>query len=194
MKNSNRLLSIITIVLLVANIVTLSMLWFSHHRPGPDKGKAGMQDGPFEYICKELSLTPEQKTAYGKLKEENQQAQQPLRDSMGKAKDAFFSLLKNEQVPDSLLKDYSERSSRISEAFDMLNFRHFQQVRALCNPEQKKKFDSLIITVIHQMAPQRHGPPPGDRRPPPPPHGKGREGEHDRPEMGPPPPPPGKEE
>jgi protein CpxP len=207
---NNRWFTVITLLLLTANIVTLALLWTNkkpereYFNPPPPPQQPGGQ--VFEFITHELKLDSTQQEAYKKLRDEHQSQVRPLQDSIGKAKDRFFDLLKQENVSDSLVENFSKKIGSLEQQRDVFTFRHFQKLRAICTKEQKARFDSVIQQALHQMAPRRPGPGvgkerpgmenrnegplpkpgmrPGEKRPPPP------DGEM-RPAGGPPPPPPG---
>ncbi len=183
---NNRWLSVITLLLLTANIVTLTLLW-THKSNGrsdikPPSPSLGGQ--AFEFLTHELKLDSAQQEAYKKLSNEHRARQRELQDSIGKAKDNFFELLQQENVTDSLLKIFSRKVGELEQQRDILTFKHFQKLRALCNKEQQIKFDSIIQEVLKHMGPAKRpqGPPPpgmddperrppgmenGDRKPPP---------------------------
>jgi len=183
MKNftNNPLLSIITLLLLTANIVTLALLWT--HKTA-EKERREMQPPPaggggqvFEFVSNKLKLDSAQREAYKKFRDEHQAGQKPLQDSIRKAKDAFFTLLRQANAPDSLIMADSRKTSEAEQQLEILTFRHFQKLRAICNADQQKKFDEIIQDVLRRMAPpRRQGPPPGregegpgrDHLPPPP--------------------------
>lgn len=177
MNNStnNRWLLVVTLILVTANIVTLALLWTNKTGKG-EKFPPLRQEQVFEFVSNELKLDSVQKEAYKKLRDEHQAGQKPLQDSIRKAKDALFSLLEQGNVADSMLQSYSKRAAEAEQQLDLLTFKHFQKLRAICDPEQQKKFDSIIKDVLRRMAPpKRQGPPPereGDRPgregPPPP--------------------------
>jgi len=158
---NNRWLSVITLLLLTANIVTLALLWTNKkpakEHPDPAPGQA------FEFITRELKLDPAQQDAYAKLREEHQADVRPLQDSIRKAKDKFFELLKAENVSDSLVREYSKKTGELEQRRDVVTFRHFQKLRALCIKEQQSRFDSIIQDALRRMGrPGRPpGPPPG---------------------------------
>jgi periplasmic protein CpxP/Spy len=174
---SNRWLSFITLLLLTANIITLALLWTnkSHEKvndklPPPPDGRA------FEFIIQELKLDSAQQLAYAKLREEHQLGQRENRDSINKAKDNLFELLKQSNVTDSTLNIYSSRIGYFEQQRDVVNFKHFQKLRVICTKEQQIKFDNIIREAMRRMGGprgQQGPPPPGmekeDRRPPPPP-------------------------
>ena len=182
MKNftNNPLLSILILLLLTANIVTLALLWTN--KSGDKRGKElpppGVGGGQvFEFVSNELKLASAQREAYKKMRDEHQAGQKPLQDSIRKAKVEFFSLLQQPHVPDSWIEAGSKRASEAEQQLDLLTFKHFQKLRAICNEDQQKKFDEIIQDVLRRMASRRQGPPPGRG------DGPGQGGEH-----GPPPP------
>jgi len=173
MKNftNNRWLGIAIIILLLANIVTLVLLWTNKNKPG---GMPPQQEQAFQFVTEQLQLTQQQQDAYKKLRDDHRAAQRLIQDSIHDAKDAFFALLQQPNVPDTVLNAAAKKCSALDEQADLLTFRHFQQVRAICTAEQQKKFDTIIKDVLRRMASGRpQGPPPngrgpGDNMPPPP--------------------------
>ena len=76
-----------------------------------------------------------------------------------------------------MVENFSKKIGNLEQQRDVFTYRHFQKLRAICNNEQKIKFDSIIQQALHQMAPakgRRSGPgqegmrPGDDDRPPPP--------------------------
>lgn len=172
---NNRWLTIITLLLLTANIVTLALLWTNKKPdreefiPPPPPQQPGGQ--VFEFISNELKLDSTQQENYKKLREEHQSQVRPLQENIGKAKDSFFDLLKQENISDSIVESFSEKIGYLEEQRDVFTFRHFQKLRAICTNEQKIRFDSIIQQALRQM-----GPPRGPR----PEFGKDRPGEQRR--------------
>jgi protein CpxP len=168
MSNStnNRWLTIVTLLLLTANIVTLALLWVNkkpdrEYRNAPPQPLPGGQ--VFEFITHELKLDSAQQEIYKKLREEHQGQVRPLQDSIGRSKDSFFDLLKQENVSDSLVANLSKKIGDLEQQRDVVTFRHFQKLRAICSKEQKIKFDSIIQQALRQMGRPR-GPRPGPRQ------------------------------
>ena len=188
-NNNNRWLTILTLLLVTANIVTLTLLWTGHRKgEREERGMPPPAQGPvFEFLNNELKLDSSQREAYRKLREEHQQAQKAIQDSIRKQKDAFFALLQQTGVADTEIEAAAKKISDTQQKLELLTFRHFQKLRALCNAEQQKKFDSIIQDVLRRMGPQRNrmGPPrppegiekEGPGRFPPPPPGQGPENE-----------------
>ena len=171
---NNRWLTVVTLLLLTANIITLALLWTTKN-----KDRGNMRPAPggqvFEFLTKELKLDEQQQEAYKKLRDEHQQARRGIQDNIRMAKDEFFALLKKPDVSDSLINAYNRKAAEANQRLDEITFKHFQKLRAICNKTQQQTFDSIIQEALHRMAPpRREGPPPPsmndpERRPPPPP-------------------------
>ena len=179
MSNStnNRWLSVVTLLLLTANIITLALLW-TNKKNERDSDKPQPQQGGqvFEFITHELTLDSTQQQAYKKLREEHQAGVRPLQDSIRKAKDRFFDLMQDTNVTEYIIQEYSKKIGELEQQREVFNFKHFQKLRAICNKEQQIKFDKIIKDVLRRMGgPKRpQGPPPPERddrreRKPPPP-------------------------
>ena len=170
---NNRWLSVVTLLLLTANIVTLVLLWTTKNK---DRGDMKPPPGGqvFEFLTNELKLDTQQQEAYKILREEHQQARRGIQDNIRMAKDEFFALLKKPDVSDSLINAYNHKAAEANQQLDEITFKHFQKLRAICNKTQQQTFDSIIQEALHRMAPpRREGPPPTgmkdpERRPPPP--------------------------
>ena len=155
---NNRWLSIITIILLIANIATLILLWSNKKNERDDQKRPPAPGAVFEFVSKELRLDSLQREAYRKLRDEHKAGQRSIRDSIRKVKDAFFALLSQSNVADSVVQAAARKASETESQLEVLTFRHFQKLRAICNPDQQKKFDAIIQDVLRRMAPRRGRP------------------------------------
>jgi Spy/CpxP family protein refolding chaperone len=168
---NNRWVPVITLLLLTANIVTLTLLWTNkktvgreeHRFPPPPQGQV------FEFLTRELKLDAAQQEAYKKLRDEHQAGVRDIRENIQrKAKEDLFELLKKPAVSDSEVHVYSSKAAAADQQLDEFTFHHFQKLRAICNPDQQKRFDEIIQEALQQMGPRRPGPPPGMGDGPPP--------------------------
>ena len=101
-------------------------------------------------MAKELNMTDQQKKDHKLLKEEHFKNIKPLFDSVKAAKTAFFSLLKDSVVSDSILNTYSQRISERQAAIDKLTFAHFKRIRNLFTAEQQPKFDEFVQKMMQR--------------------------------------------
>ncbi len=168
-------MSVLILLLLTANIVTLVLLWTNKKNNNYGNKMPVQPNGQvFEFVTRELRLDSVQQQQYKLLREEHQAGQRPLQDNIRKAKDDFFILLQQGTVADSLLQMRSSKVAAEEQLLELYTFKHFQKLRALCNKVQQSKFDSIIQEVLKNLGPARRppGPPPGmgngDNKPPPP--------------------------
>lgn len=177
--NKNKWGTIAFILLVILNMATLAAFWIMKDR------RMGMRQEPrfgvVDFLVKELGFDSIQKQKLMGLRDEHQTKIMDLRKNNREAKNAFFNLLPQAEIPDSILMKAAAASVRNDQELDILTFRHFQQIRMLCTDAQKKKFDSVIKEVLRMSAP----PPPGRMEAPP--HQRG-DGPPPHNEGGPPPP------
>ena len=171
---NNSWLYVISGLLITANIVTLAMLWI--HKNGHEDKQHFPPAGQdvFSYLSNELKLDKQQQEAYAAMKDAHHEAAQKLQDSIRTTKDALFTLLKQGNVTDDAVMQLGNKEASLNIQLDTLTFHHFQKVRALCNPDQQKKFDNIIQEALRMMG-RPQGPPAG-------PHGGPHDGPPPRPE------------
>lgn len=177
LQAKNKWLTILVVVLLALNAATLALFWIG-------KTREGNQPPPpppaTTYLVKELGLDTTQQNQLKALIDQHRKAAELLRVGIKNAKDSLFELVKHPETSDSAKRMLSAAASSRMAELDLLTLDHFRQIRALCNPEQQKKFDAIIHEVIGRMGPSRpppppsggpgrpEGPPPGPEAPPPP--------------------------
>jgi Spy/CpxP family protein refolding chaperone len=173
----NRVFTWLLGLLLLANAVTLVMFWLG--RPKPENGPKG---GASEFLVQQLNFNDQQKQQFEDLAKEHRARAQEIRPKIRAAKDAMFELVKQPGVSDSMKQEAAAKASEYIMQLDLYTLDHFQKLRAICNPEQQKKFDQILSQLTMMIANQRppggqgrdlqgrdlQGPPPGDEMPPPP--------------------------
>lgn len=179
--NKNKWWLIAVIVLLVVNTATLTIFWLErkgHNLLGGRPKGAEAQ----AFLIKELALDSAQQVQYLELVKTHREGTNAIKKQLRDAKDAFFNLISDSTVSEAAIKQAADSASAIEAQIDLLTFKHFQQIRSICTPSQKAKFDSVIKTVVKMMGPSQQrpqGPPPHGmhrgQRPdgPPPPDGEG---------------------
>lgn len=155
--NRNKWWAIAFLILIALNIATLTTFWLLKEKRGSPGPGSGLRVADF--LVKELGFDSIQKQKLLQLRDEHQRKISDLRKGNREVKDAFFDLLKQPGIADSTVERVANRSFIFDEQSAVLTFRHFQQIRNLCNDEQKKKFDAVIHEVIRMMAPPQPGPP-----------------------------------
>ncbi len=161
--NRNRRWTLAFLLLLTLNIAALSFtaFWLIKNRNAgrPHEPKGGVTG----FLVKELGFDAIQQEKLQELITDHRKQVMDIRKHNRAAKDAFFALLKEPEVGDSLLEQSARKATAFDQQLDMITFRHFQQVRKLCTAAQKEKFDAIIQEVLSMGAPppgNPHGPPP----------------------------------
>jgi hypothetical protein len=153
MRNStNKILAIAVVLLLLVNI---AMVIFIVKGKKPSDSRRGKGSNPVEMMEKELNMTVQQKSEVKKLRDEHFAKIRPLFDSVRAAKSAFFSLIKDPNVSDSMLSIYDKRITETQAAVDKLTFAHFRSVRALLNPDQQIKYDEFVQKMMQRAGGRR---------------------------------------
>lgn len=184
--NKNNILVSLVILLLLANTATLVNYWMKRPK-GP---KAPPPAQPSQYLINTLKLDKGQQEKYLALVKEHQEASMPLLKQLKASKDSMFQLIGQNDISDSLVMKAANQAGKVMEELDLLTFRHFREVRKICNPGQQEIFDNIIQDMLSMMGPRgRPGGPggPGRKAGPDGPGMEGHDGGPDRLPDGPPP-------
>ncbi len=133
---NNKTLLIIIGVLLVSNLALL----FMYFKPGTPPPR-----NPGDFMIRELNLDQAQSAQFRTLFDSTKSRNKPLYDSVRFYKDQLFGYLKQPAASDSLLQSTIRRMNVFEDSTLMNNYRHFQAIRAFCNPEQQQRLDSVIL-------------------------------------------------
>jgi len=144
---NNRVLLLITSVLLVANIGLLYYFVFNK----PEKPSRPPIINPIEKVKIEVGLNDEQAVAYDSLRSQQFRNMKPLFKELTKSKEDFFSLIYQQGVSDSVLNSYASRIGEKQMELDISTFHYFQSIKALCTEEQKPKMDSFITQIVKRI-------------------------------------------
>jgi hypothetical protein len=159
----SRFFKIIIVVLLLINIGTLGFLWLGRERPRqhmpPPPPPEERPDGPGRpggaaaFLREQLQLTEAQETAYRKMREQHHATVVAIRDEMKEHKKALYTLLKSadSNIIHTDEQRWLDSLAAAQRRIEMITYRHFREVRALCSPQQQQKFDQVIGEALEQM-------------------------------------------
>jgi hypothetical protein len=167
------------LLLLLLNAGTLVFMFRWH----ADKTAAANDngEGPAAFIIQTLQLDAQQQERFAGLRREHQQAIRLVRGQDRQLHDAYFGLLKTDHPDIAKVDSLAALIGTLENRLSKITFDHFQQLRALCRDDQKKRFDDTIDEIARRMGPGRRQQPGG-----PPPPGRERPGDGPPPEDGPP--------
>jgi len=161
--NKPRLISIIAAILLVLNVVLLYTL---------QKGKKHPKKGfnPVEMISHKLDFNEEQKSELEEIIHFHRRESRKINEQRKQMRDQLFGSLKTEGQTDKEDQDQLiEKLAELQKASERLTYEHFEQIKNLCSPAQKERFDSFVDELGKRPGPggpqHRPGPPPPRHRP-----------------------------
>ncbi len=138
----NRFYIFIIVGLLISNLL---LVIFMLMRKPPHHSE------PQDLIIERLHFDEKQVQQYDGLIQQHRMQIREKEHEMMDAKTHYYSLLKNNDIKgeDSLVKKIGEVSMQI----EKINFKHFQEIRKICHPDQRKDFDHLIDELESLFAP-----------------------------------------
>ena len=162
-RTKDKFLIGLVLLLVLANITSISMFWLGKPNQKPDRQKGT----PSAFLINELKFDKKQQEQLEIFRQEHKQAAEPLREQLAMSKNLFFKLLEQPALADTQIINAENAVTAITQKLDLLAFDHFKKVRKICTEIQKEKFDKIIGQVAHIIGNPRNPPPPGDNRPPP---------------------------
>jgi len=149
--NNNKLLLFVVAVSLLANIVMLIYFVWSRESSRRNLHREKQISPIALFLEKQVGFNQQQMAAYNELRQQNRKKMSPLFEDIRLTKVRFYQYLKQPDTPDSVLKAGAALIGDKQSGLDFHTFQNFKQVRTLCTPEQRLKYDSLISGVIEQM-------------------------------------------
>jgi Spy/CpxP family protein refolding chaperone len=155
---NNKALIFLVVILLLSNIGLLLyfLLWKkpSHKPSGPPKGEFSIVD----FMKKEIGFNDEQTKQFQQLHELNRDSLKTIGDSIRSSKNVLYKLMQqSSHASDSAVNAAIRTLSIYQQRMEVNMFRHFERVRAICNPEQQVKLDSMVVRMNNRVPGGRRG-------------------------------------
>lgn len=155
------------IMLIIINLSVLAWMWFSPQ---------GMQQGQIspEKIERTLNFDSKQKEQFEVIKDKHFAEVTPIRDSIKIIKSELFEYVKQDKPDQKIIQEKMNLLANKIKENEEKTLKHFIEIRAMCNEEQKTIFDNDILERFKKQGPNGGGRPERNDRPPrpdgPPPH------------------------
>lgn len=143
-------------ILAILNIVLMVNMWRQPHGK-PMHPPMHMQGGPKDRIIAELKFTSDQVDLFEDLVDKHRASMRDLQEKGREVRSQYFDLLKQEQPDQKLTEELSAAIATNQKEIEQVTFNHFKDVRKLCSPEQKNKFDEIIGDILKHMVKPPHG-------------------------------------
>ena len=149
---SNRMLSIVTAVILGASILSVNT-WagpehsFDENKPkrcekhGKHKFKHGDLSNVLTMLDKELALTEEQKTGISKVIEQYNPELKALHTRMRDAKESGKELLKKDSYDEAAIKQHAQEQAALLEKMIILKSKSKHAIHSFLTDAQKEKME-----------------------------------------------------
>jgi hypothetical protein len=145
--NNNKVLLSLLVLLLLTNV---GMLWYFTREEKIEAKPVSRTERMAAMVQKELGFTDEQKQHYITLRLKRDSLLAPLNADLRAAKMEMINLLKQENVPDSVVLAVAEKIAAKQVPIEMEFYRHFIRVKAMCQPQQYSAFDSLLNRMVRR--------------------------------------------
>lgn len=133
---NNKWIFLLVIFLVVTNIVLVVVL-FNQQKPRT-------RQNTIKDFRKKIGLTPAQDSLFDARKDVFFKEMQPRWEEINHLKDSLYKHLKDENLPDSVVLNYSNQWNKISNESDVALFKHFRELRMHITDSQRVIFDTLV--------------------------------------------------
>ena len=165
-------------LLVLLNVLTLGVLWFQQFRrpPGmfPPPGKQA--ENSQRFLQRDLNLTEQQAQQFETLRNQyflkSRTIMQEIHQLRKGITDELFSASPDAQKANKFAEEIGAKQAEL----ERLLFNHFLELKAVCQPEQQKKFQALMRDLLEMMKPPEPPRPPEGVRPGEPPRGPDERG------------------
>lgn len=145
------LLTVAVFALLLLNFGTLGYLLM--RQPRPHAGRDGMKLD--QEIITTLQLDDNQQKTFNGLKTAHHQQILDSDREYHEALVLFFSLVKNDSVEQTQYDSLLNAMLDIQKSRAAITFQHFEDLKNLCGPEQRKNFDQLLPVLTQVVLPHQ---------------------------------------
>lgn len=156
------LLTIGLSVLIILNIALLFTVYGGHRHEHAGMGMRGRE--PKDVIIDKLQFNQDQVQQYEALIKEHRKSINRLDSEIRENKHKLYNLLGTDykaSEKDTIIAGINFCQKQIEET----HFSHFESIKKLCTPQQKKLFDSLVPELPELFGPGPQGRPDMRRRP-----------------------------
>ncbi|MCF7973577.1 MAG: periplasmic heavy metal sensor [Phycisphaerae bacterium] len=168
----NRIMGWSVTVLVVLNALALGTLWWTRLMPsdmrierpmrqGTGEGR-GTRRGPggpdvVEFIERELTLDADQTQAFRALRRQFFQDSFETLRTIHSLKQSLLQTVFASDTDSNQIEKLAGDIGQLQASLEIAQANHFEQIKALCTPEQKEHFMQLIDDVLDMTRPQGPG-------------------------------------
>ena len=140
---SNKIFIIVIALLLIANIVTLTLL-LGNKKNDYDDRRNSMRN----YLKNEIGFAAAQLTFFDSVKARQRVEVKPMFDEMRTGKQLNLKSIGVENFSDSSIANATEYAATQQKMLEMTMLNHLKEIRNLCDPQQRTIFDTGFYKVM----------------------------------------------
>ncbi|HRO43883.1 MAG TPA: hypothetical protein PL009_13685 [Flavipsychrobacter sp.] len=141
--NKIKLLTIISIGLLASNIMLIGFILFKPHKPP--------HEGPKKKIIEKLQLSEMQTVSYEEMIKWHRQNISAKETEIMFLKNQLYSTL-NRTTEDTAVEKIIAQIGGKQIEIEKIHYRHFQDIKSLCRPDQLKYYETLTREIAGLFA------------------------------------------
>ncbi len=145
----NKILLIIIGILLLSNLVLIS--FFLLDKPGAKGAMRGdRKEMITAFLQKEIGFNQQQLQQYDSLNEQHRSKLKAMFDVARNDRENEFKKLTIDNFSDSFIFNTATKLAGKQKEIEIVMFKHFRDIRILCNAQQQPKFDSLFYKMLNR--------------------------------------------
>ncbi len=154
--NQLRMKNILIFLLVLMNIITVSVLWIqtSSDEQGTQKSRATQSTGSVELMRTTLGFSDEQTEAFRSLLSEYHVQTRPLNERISEFKRKLSERVFTGSSDSADALQLTREIGGLQEQIELLRYRHFVKVAALCDQQQKEKLQPIIAQLFGRRPPK----------------------------------------
>jgi len=155
------------IILVVINLVALgTILWHVTRKPqAPPPPQKREPDQTQYFIRNELDLSEKQAQRFEELGREHNQQSMRIQNELHRLKGEIINELFLEERDLIRIENLTKEIGSKEAEKEMILFNHFLALAEVCEPEQREKFNTMILELLEMIRPRDPQRPFGDRPP-----------------------------
>ena len=136
------------IVFLLLTNIGMLIFFLNCKDHGKGGGKGGRSAAMRSFLQKEIGFNDQQLAQFDSLSKKHREQIKPSFDDMRNGREQEMKALGQSGFNDSAIEASATKSSAMQKEMIKTMLLHFREVRELCTPEQKPKFDSLFYKSL----------------------------------------------
>lgn len=154
--NQNKFKNILIILLIIVNIISLSIIWIQNSENRgevPDGEKQGKPES-VSLMKEVLKLNEDQTKQLEKLRTDRLEQSRLFNDSLSMLKRELAEELFKSKANQDLVNEKTKMIGELQSKIELVRYSHFNELLAICTPEQKEKLKPIIEELFGRKPPK----------------------------------------